>query len=564
MSPPDFADDPDGTHTVILCYALEVTGGISQPFNFKRISSLKDSNTNPVNCSPEDDSRPTVQDSRIVFAFDAREVSVQRITDITLSLTTVQGNPLTPLGIRPSIGAGGSTTNLGKDIYQIYYVYWPNRIAGDVLPTATITATYLPPIPGQPWEPNTYYAPGSIVVPNTTADGHFYMTQSGGLSESNEPGWQHTQSYAEVTGSPQCRWQAVNSNLPTSAFAQGKLPQVWAPNVKYDSWSFVTSPTTGNVYVALNSCTSGNTIPLFTLTPAITDETVVNSEGKVKTGSAELTDTGRDGLPCASQTLFLWKPNTPVTTDMTLCDDSDRNRQYKVAVAGTTGSTRPNFVHKNAKVTDENAPRWLDQGLVQPASVASAVPNEASVIPLNGVPYPQTHSLSAYNLASGVIVSTIRTPSFAFSTALTTNNGTPVETGSSLIVDPVIFLGRYIKPFDAENKERKGDFVASTSVNIGFSLSSPTSNFYFGGSNEILRYVQFNYGFALAKVSKLATGTFVLSSATTPNTVQVFKEGAYFGFSFNIVGLIQGMTGSQGGSSGSGGGGKSTGGGAGH
>lgn len=542
-APPRFADDPDDAHTVILCYTLEVTGGISQPYNFRRISFLRDSDNHVLNCSPEDDSRPTVQDSRLVFAFDARRVSVGRITDITLSLTTAQGNPLTPVGVRPSIGAGVTTTNLGKGPNQIYYVYWPNRIAGDVLPTATITATYIPPVLGQRWEANTYYAPGSIVTPDATPDGHFYMTLVGGTSHATEPTWQHTAAYIEASGSPACQWQAVNSSLPATAFQSGQ-PRVWAPNTQYAPWTSVVSPTSGTVYIALRQCTSGNTIPLFALAPAVTEETVLNSDGKVQTGSAELTDTGQDSLPCTSLTLFVWKPNTPVTTDMTLCDEKDNNRQYRVTTAGTTGPNRPNFAHKNAAIVDARVPHWLDQGLVQPASVASAAPTESSVTPLNGVPYPQTHSLSTYNLASGVVVSTIRTPSFAFSTALTTNNGTPVQTGSTLLVDPVIFLGRYLKPFDAENRERKGDILASTTVNLGFSLSSPTNNFYLGASNEFLRYIQFNYGFALARVPKLAADTFVLSSATSPNTVQVFKKGAYFGLSFNISGFVQGLTGS--------------------
>jgi hypothetical protein len=380
-------------------------------------------------------------------------------------------------------------------------------------------------------------------------DGHFYMTLVGGTSHATEPTWQHTAVYTEASGSPACQWQAVNSSVPAAAFLNGQ-PHLWAPNTQYAPWSYALSPTSGIVYIALRQCTSGDTIPLFALPPAVTDETLLNSDGKVPTGSAELTDTGKDGLPCTSPTLFVWKPNTPVTTDMTLCDDKDNNRQYRVTTAGTTGPSEPNFIHKNAAVVDARTPRWLDQGLVQPASVASAVPSESSVTPLNGVPYPQTHSLSTYNLASGVIVSSIRTPSFAFSTALATNNGTPLQTGSTLLVDPVIFLGRYLKPFDAESLERKGDILASTAVNLGFSLSSPTNNFYLGGSNELLRYVQFNYGFALARVPKLAADTFVLGSATTPNTVQVFKKGAYFGLSFNISGFVQGLTGSQSGSPG--------------
>jgi hypothetical protein len=183
--------------------------------------------------------------------------------------------------------------------------------------------------------------------------------------------------------------------------------------------------------------------------------------------------------------------------------------------------------------------------------VTNAVPAEQQVSLLNQQ-LPQTHSWYYYNVSSGVFVSTIRSPSFGFTagSSSTTNSGTPIQTGSSLIVDPVISLTRYVfGPFDAERKWRARDLAPGLS--LSFSLSSPTSNFYFGGSSEFQRYMQIDYGFALAKVPKLASGAFTPSSSATPATTQVFKKGAYIGISLNISGLIQGLTGGGGGKSGS-------------
>jgi hypothetical protein len=39
---------------------------------------------------------------------------------------------------------------------------------------------------------------------------------------------------------------------------------------------------------------------------------------------------------------------------------------------------------------------------------------------------------------------------------------------------------------------------------IGFSLTAPSDNFFFGGSSEILRNVQLAYGYQLGRVTELS------------------------------------------------------------
>jgi hypothetical protein len=256
-------------------------------------------------------------------------------------------------------------------------------------------------------------------------------------------------------------------------------------------------------------------------------------------------------LDCAKNE---WKPGQPYGKGDRACDPDTDNRVYEVIVGGTSSDKehKPSFAYP----TTRQRPIWSDIGKYPPASVTGAAATDQVVTLLN-FQLPQTHALSYYNLASGVLVTTIRTKTFAYSAIPGANNATstqgpPIQTGSTLLIDPVITLTRYIWPFDAEQKQHWKDLRPG--VSLSFSLSSPTSNFYIGGSSEFLRYIQLEYGFAIAKVPHLATNTYAASSSTTPATVQSFAKGAYVGLSFNISGLIQGLTGSGGGGGGGGGG----------
>jgi hypothetical protein len=126
--------------------------------------------------------------TRIAIAFDARKVDVTRIRDITVALATVASNPISVTPLVPTFGANTATTNLSD---QIYFLLYPFPLPGDVLPTVQVTATYLAPFPGEPWQPRTVYPPGAIVTP-ATPDGHYYETVDGGVSQLTEPGtWTH-------------------------------------------------------------------------------------------------------------------------------------------------------------------------------------------------------------------------------------------------------------------------------------------------------------------------------------------------------------------------------------
>jgi hypothetical protein len=76
-------------------------------------------------------------------------------------------------------------------------------------------------------------------------------------------------------------------------------------------------------------------------------------------------------------------------------------------------------------------------------------------------------------------------------------------------------------------------------LTIAFSMASPSTNFYFGGSSEFpkLRNVQITYGLALSRVGKLEKPY----TSSTPITDQVFSTGGFAGLTFNITGFIQSL-----------------------
>ena len=92
---------------------------------------------------------------------------------------------------------------------------------------------------------------------------------------------------------------------------------------------------------------------------------------------------------------------------------------------------------------------------------------------------------------------------------------------------------------DAERRFHKSDLIPAPT--LAFSLSSPSTNFYFGGSSELfVRNLQLVYGFSIAKTGVLQPTANQLS-ATTAATQQVFLKGGFVGVSFNITGFIQSL-----------------------
>jgi hypothetical protein len=534
---------PIGTDYSLLCYTLAAVNSATQPFILRPVNGIyqaggtklvqieikkgKTTSKQPISCQKVDNDHPLKMDTQLVIAIDARQVDRSRFRLLNINVTTSAGLPLSPTPIRPSFGATSAATSLEDGVY---YLAWPIKLAGDVIPTVTISVVYSPPVPGNAWLPHTSYPPGSIVSPPQT-NGHYYMTSSGGISGPIGPA-----SWSTLPETPDntCSWLPAGVSSPS----QGSV-LFWGPSLPFSTGAIVYVPTAQLFYVQTkgdtnNKCQSGT---LFPFTVAREDiQELTGADAKTKDGSVQWQFVPDVSIDCPAHK---WQPEHPYNINDQVCDPETGNRVYQVVVGGTSGKAEAKvpFIYPS----NGQRPTWTDIGEYPPALATGTYPAD-QVVTLINLQLPQVHTLSYYNLASGVLVSTIRTKTFGFSTSPSTNNGTPIQTGSNLIVDPVITLTRYIWPFDAERKEHWGDWKPG--VSISFSLSSPTSNFYFGGSSEVLRYIQLEYGFALAKVPHLATGTYAPSSLTTPNTVQSFAKGGYIGLSFNITGLIQGLIGS--------------------
>lgn len=151
---------------------------------------------------------------------------------------------------------------------------------------------------------------------------------------------------------------------------------------------------------------------------------------------------------------------------------------------------------------------------------------------------PQVHTLSYFNVATGVIASTIRDKSFPrvqSATAATGAQYTTVPQDADRSIMPVLFFTGYLfRPIDAEAPFERWDLFPQPS--IGFSLTSPSTDFFFGASSELFRRnVQLVYGYHYGQTTHLVPGqTNDPSSKDPPQTQKRFDNGAFVGLTFNI------------------------------
>jgi hypothetical protein len=91
-------------------------------------------------------------------------------------------------------------------------------------------------------------------------------------------------------------------------------------------------------------------------------------------------------------------------------------------------------------------------------------------------------------------------------------------------------------------------------LNVGFSLTSPTSSFYLGLSLELFRNIELVLGDNFQIVQRLPSPPVAISNAaTTATTSSTFANGVSAGLTFNISGFIQGVVGSASAAAGGGG-----------
>jgi hypothetical protein len=407
-------------------------------------------------------------------------------------------------------------------------LYW--RDMGASVPAAPATP--------QPWSATTAYGKGAQVLASPS-NGHYYQAQTAGVSGPNAPPFPVAgETIAETQN---LEWVDVGSAMPSSA----KTQKVWLPRTAFFPGDVIQDPSSGHFYSAVQGGISGSISPHFVVPgPLTVTEDTQAQQAQDAEVVWELLDAAKvhaaeAKLPAVicTQTFPQWTSDTTYSHYDCVVDHGRTYVQINAA-AGKSGTPKPDF----ASLVEMPPITWQDVGTSPPSSVSSGQPADITIsLAPPPTTLPQVHMLSAFNLASGVVVSSIKNTSFVYVIPPGGTTQVPKKITSGPIVDPVLAMTVYFKTMDAERPWHASDLIPGGT--LGFSLTSPGSNFYFGGSSELFkRNLQVMYGFSLAKVSALApAGTVQGSSATTPPTQQVFAKGAFVGVTFNISGFIQSL-----------------------
>lgn len=353
-------------------------------------------------------------------------------------------------------------------------------------------------------------------------------------------------------------WEDRGNTSPTTP-----PPPARTPGTNYASRAWVSAPN-GDYYQAVQAGITSATDFVFPVVPipiSVTDGTIVWTQ----------TSCTPPGTIVGSWTAF---------TPYSQCDaiTTSNGNIYVAVQTGQSGPvpTQPFFpisqtlstVTEVASAAQPNLKiKWEDAGTTPPQSVSTGQPADTTVSLLN-LQYAQSHSLSYYNLASGVLYSTVHSRTFGFQPpGCSGSTCTAVQTGGSPGIDPVLLFSIYPWPWDAEAHCPKnwclGHFRSNPpGLSFGLSLSSPASSFYAGGSLEVIRNLQLVVAANFNKRAQLPPNSTAQPSSAissgTPVTVQKFATGGAFGLTLNISGFIQSLFG--GGGKGGGGGGGSQGG----
>jgi hypothetical protein len=264
-------------------------------------------------------------------------------------------------------------------------------------------------------------------------------------------------------------------------------------------------------------------------------------------------------------TIKAWSPHQGVAKgDNVIGSDG---QLYVAQNDGGTGAipSQPYFASTPSLVTTSEtshpagtvAITWEDIGTSLPSSVAPVAPAD-QVVNLLNLPYAQSHSLSYYNLAAGVMYSRVQSRNFGFvsDTGTTPASTVAKQTSRSRTVDPALMFTVYPYPVDAETHcGLHCLWTTPPGFSLGLSLANPSSSFYVGASFELLRNMQLVLGYNWAKEAYLPTGIVQGSSAInsgTPVTSQRYTGQIFLGLTFNISGFVQSLFGGGGGGGASG------------
>lgn len=596
-----FIKPPEGKDFVYLCYRLVPVISFSAPFSLQGVSQVDGSNITCETVDADHPLKSGKK--IVLALDTSLIVDLSRVQNLNVNITFTQGTTISQRAVRPSVSgnipvvalsanhlfyllvtdrlAGDAVPQLSVSVLYDPPVPGQPWAGGTIYPVGSIVTgpngeghfyqaqvggmsaiggpgTALQPVlasdiadnnchwspygiqaPGGagitaiPWLPSNTYKPKDVVyIPAAnmfyveTANlvscisdvkNHFPMSPPAPKSEPNT-------STTPDGGGGNMQWKYVQDGCPGGA-------RDWKTDTDYPSRVRVCHADMG-VARLYESTVAGHS-GLFDLqfkNPSTATQPFITKEPSTAVDWEYLSD------GCEQNSVPAWMPNHDYKTlREKICQSGVTSHLYQVITSGRSGAASPYFANPDNQTA---RPQWVDIGVFPPAAVNSASATEIQTNAIS-IPLAQVHFLAYYNVATGVLVSTIRVPSFSYTTPTSVNNGTPVKTGSALLVDPVITLTRYFWGFDAEAKEHHSDWRPGLS--LSFSLSAPTNNFYIGGSSEPLRYVQLEYGFVVAKVPSLPSGAFAPPSSSTPSTTPVFRKGAYIGLSFNLSDFVKSL-----------------------
>jgi hypothetical protein len=210
-----------------------------------------------------------------------------------------------------------------------------------------------------------------------------------------------------------------------------------------------------------------------------------------------------------------WAPFTPYILGDGLFDRAT-GHYYLAIEPGISGRRPPAFAVPAPQVVGDGKHLWQDIGTTPPASDAPGTQPADQTVSLLNLTLPQVHSLAWFNIASGMVASSLRP------TSLTSIAGTAVpatnpantafvadcppgvtsctyytQSKGSRLIDPVLGLTVYaLHPLDVEQPFRLQDLIPAPVFNL--SLLAPTTNFHVGLTSEFfLRNLQIVYGASL-------------------------------------------------------------------
>lgn len=419
--------------------------------------------------------------------------------------------------VQPSVGGGAQPPAPGVFVYTPGNLYRANQLV-------------IPPIPG-----NCHYYRAIVTPPAVSARAAAippqFTTTIGAV-------------FQDATGSS-LSWQDMGL-LTVPA---------WAGGVAYAAGALVTpSPSNGFFYQATNAGVSGAFQPAF----PVADGAPPVSES---VGLVWLDAGAGPTQPGSIKNLKKWTAATPYALGDGVLDNATGH--YYVAIQpGISGGSPPTFVVPAPQIVLDGPLRWQDIGTATPASTTLGTQPADVTVNAYNLTLPQAHSLAWFNLASGVVVSSLRPPSVTTYTGVgpgqqaSATNPDVCPTGvsscslytvskGSHLVDPVLGLTVYaLRPFDVERPFRLLDLLPAPTFNL--SVLSPTTNFHIGFASEFfIRNLQLTYGVSLAQETRpLGTPTAMISGQPAYlSTVKQFNKGGFFGFTLNITGLINVATG---------------------